>query len=149
MTSLEAATGTDTDPGAGADARARQALDTVRTCVDLFGAVGAIVLGTVAVMAATGHQATAFMWVRGAVLFLAVFLLRHYLRRAGAGDAKAFDRLRTLSAVSPIAVIGVDLVPGLCPAWYAVLQGLSALALVGVALLTRGAALRAAFPAAK
>ncbi|QKW24532.1 hypothetical protein HUT16_28285 [Kitasatospora sp. NA04385] len=142
------ATGTGTAAGP-ADARTGEVLDTVRTCLTLFGAVGAIVLATVAVMAATGHQTSAFMWVRGAILFLATFLLHRYLGRARAGDAKAFDRLRTLSVVSPIAVIGVDLVPGLCPAWYAVLQGLSALALVGVAFLTRGAVLRAAFPATK
>ncbi|MFF4344326.1 hypothetical protein ACFY00_30920 [Kitasatospora sp. NPDC001540] len=132
-----------------ADRRTEEALDTVRTCLTLFGAVGAIVLATVAVMAATGHPTSAFMWVRGAVLFLATFLLHRYLGRVRAGDAGAFDRLRTLSTVAPVAVVGVDLVPGLCPAWYAVLQGLSALALVGVAVLTRGAALRAAFPAAR
>ena len=33
------------------------------------------------------------------------------------------------------------------PVWYAVLQGLSALALIGVAVLTRGSALSAVFPA--
>jgi hypothetical protein len=38
----------------------------------------------------------------------------------------------------------VDLVPGLRPAWYAVLQGLSALSPAAVAVLVRGAALRTA-----
>ncbi|MFE4972762.1 hypothetical protein ACFRAR_11670 [Kitasatospora sp. NPDC056651] len=129
------------------DSSTRGALDTVRTCVTLFGAIGAIVLGTVAVMAFTGHEATPFMWIRGAILFLVTFLLHRYANRAARGDHRSFDRLRTLSAVMPIAIIAVDLVPGLCPAWYAVIQGLSALALVAVALLTRGAALSAAFPA--
>ncbi|MCC9312006.1 hypothetical protein LN042_33940 [Kitasatospora sp. RB6PN24] len=128
------------------DSRTQEALETVKKCITLFGAVGAIVLGTVAVMAFTGHQATSFMWIRGAILFLATFLLHRYHSRASQGSYKDFDRLRTLSAIVPIAIIGVDLIPGLCPMWYAVIQGLSALALIGVAVVTRGSALSAAFP---
>ncbi|MET7464155.1 hypothetical protein [Nonomuraea sp. NPDC005501] len=68
------------------------------------------------------------------------------LFRAAEGSYKAFDRVRTLSTIMPVVIIGVDLIPGLCPAWYAVLQGLSAPALIGVAFITRGSALSAAFP---
>ncbi|MFJ9445619.1 hypothetical protein ACIRRH_27710 [Kitasatospora sp. NPDC101235] len=124
----------------------RDTFTTVKKCIVLFGAAGAVVLGTVAVMAATGHTTTPFMWIRG-VIFLAIAPFLHRLAtRAAGGSAKAFDRVRTLSTVMPVAIIGVDLVPGLCPAWYAVLQGLSALALVAVAVLTRTSALAAAFP---
>ncbi|MFE4396226.1 MULTISPECIES: hypothetical protein [Streptomycetaceae] len=119
---------------------------TVKKCITLFGLAGAIVLGTVAVMASIGHPTTPFMWIRG-VIFLAVAPYLHRLAtRAADGSAKAFDRVRTLSTVMPIAIIAVDLIPGLCPPWYAVLQGLSALALLAVAILTRTPALRAAFP---
>ncbi|MFF4195442.1 hypothetical protein [Nonomuraea sp. NPDC001831] len=131
------------------DARAQEALATVRKCVTLFGVVGVIVLGVVAVMAFTGGEASSFMWVRGVVLVAMAPLLHRMTVRAAEGSYKAFDRVRTLSTVVPIAIIGVDLIPGLCPAWYAVLQGLSALALAGVAFVTRGAALRAAFPGGK
>ncbi|MGW7582150.1 hypothetical protein ACWGKU_07790 [Kitasatospora sp. NPDC054768] len=121
---------------------------TVRKCIVLFGAAGAVVLGTVAVLAATGHTTTPFMWIRG-VIFPAIALFLHRLAtRAAAGSYKPFDRLRTLSTVMPIAIIAVDAIPGLCPVWYAILQGLSALALVPVAVLTRGSALKAAFPKA-
>ncbi|MEV0971545.1 hypothetical protein [Microtetraspora glauca] len=54
--------------------------------------------------------------------------------------------MRTLSTIMPVAITGVDLIPGLYPEWYAVLQGLSALPLIGVAFITRGSALSAAFP---
>ncbi|MFJ8626410.1 hypothetical protein ACIRD3_26725 [Kitasatospora sp. NPDC093550] len=119
---------------------------TVRKYLALFGAVSAVVLGTVAVMASTGHEATPFMWIRGALLLGIAPLVHRMAARAAAGDHKAFDRVRTLATIMPIAIIGVDLVPGLCPAWYAVLQGLSALALVAVAVLTRTGPLKAAFP---
>ncbi|MFI8084036.1 hypothetical protein ACIF6L_24930 [Kitasatospora sp. NPDC086009] len=128
------------------ESRTQDAFDTVKKCITLFGAVGAIVLGTVAVMAFTGHEASPFMWIRGAILFLITFLLHRMTARAAQGSYKAFDRVRTLSTIMPIAIIVVDLIPGLCPVWYAVLQGLSALALIGVAVLTRGSALSAVFP---
>lgn len=126
-----------------------QAFTPIRKYIALFGAVSAIVLAVVAVMAFTGHEVTSFMWVRAAILLAIAPVIHRLAARAAAGSAKAFDRLRTLSTVMPIAIIGVDLIPGLCPAWYAVLQGLSGLALVAVAVLTRGSALRAAFPATK
>ncbi|MET8543804.1 hypothetical protein ABZW03_24605 [Kitasatospora sp. NPDC004799] len=120
---------------------------TVKKCIVLFGAIGAVVLATVAVMAATGHGTTPFLWIRGAILLaITPFLHRLATRAATEGSYRAFDRLRTLATVMPIAVIAVDLIPGLCPPWYAVLQGLSALALVAVAVLTRTPTLRAAFP---
>lgn len=128
------------------DSATRDAFDTIRKCVTLFGAVSALVLATVAVMAATGHPGTPFMWTRAALLPAVTPLLHRYVTRASEGSLRAFARLRTLTAVSPFALVGVDLVPGLCPPWYAVLQGLSALALVGIAALTRGPALRRVFP---
>lgn len=128
------------------NSRVQDAFDRMRKCITLFGAVSAVVLGTVAVVAFTGHGTTSFLWVRGAVLLALAPLLHRFTVRAQGGSYKAFERVRTLSAVMPVAIIGVDLIPGLCPPWYGVLQGLSAPALIGVAVLTRGSALRAAFP---
>ncbi|MFI2608053.1 hypothetical protein [Kitasatospora sp. NPDC018619] len=118
---------------------------TVKRCVLLFGAGGAVVLGTVAATAAAGHTATPFMWIRGVLLPALACFLHHLATRAAAGSYRPFDRLRTLATVLPVAVIAVDAIPGLCPLWYAVLQGLSALPLVAVAVLTRTAALKSAF----
>ncbi|MFF2077413.1 hypothetical protein ACFVXG_21980 [Kitasatospora sp. NPDC058162] len=127
--------------------RVQDAFGNISKCITLFGAVGAIVLGTVAVMAFTGHEASPFMWIRGAILFLITFLLHRFTARAAQGEYKAFDRLRTVATIMPIAIIAVDLIPGLCPAWYAVLQGLSALSIIAVAVITRGSALSGVFPA--
>jgi hypothetical protein len=113
-----------------------EAFDTMMKCVKLYGAVCAITLGTVAVVAAAGPSVTTFMWVR-AVLLLAItpVLYRMAARRR-------FERLRTVAVVLPVAIVGVDLIPGVCPVWYAGMQAIAALALVGVAFLTRGSALR-------
>ncbi|MEV4497750.1 hypothetical protein AB0J84_18915 [Micromonospora arborensis] len=51
-----------------------------------------------------------------------------------------------VAVIMPIAIIGVDVIPGVCPPWYAVLQVVCMLPIVRVAFLTRGSGLRAAFP---
>jgi hypothetical protein len=144
-TTRRSTTRADTTASAPADLP-EDAFDTVGKYLALFGAVSAIVLCTVAVMAATGHQVTSFMWSRAGVLLALTPLLRRYAAKAARGDAHAFGRLRTLTTTMPVAVVAVDLVPGLCPPWYTVMQGLSVLALAGAAVLTRGAALSAGFP---
>ncbi|MFF9642848.1 hypothetical protein [Kitasatospora aureofaciens] len=128
------------------NSRIHEAFSTAKKCIALFGAVGLVTLATVAVMASTGHGTTPFMWIRGVIFPALAPVLLRLATRAAEGDYKAFDRIRTLSTVMPIAVIAVDLIPGICPAWYAVLQGLSALALLPVAVLTRTQAVTAAFP---
>ncbi|MFI6183805.1 hypothetical protein ACIA8R_50310 [Nonomuraea sp. NPDC051191] len=131
------------------EARTQDAFATIKKCVTLFGVVGVIVLGVVAVTTFAGQEASAFMWIRGVILVAVAPLIHRMTVRASQGSYKDFARVRTLSATLPIAIVAVDLIPGLCPAWYAVLQGLSAPALGGVALITRGSSLRAAFPARK
>ncbi|MEV7600641.1 hypothetical protein AB0O91_25050 [Kitasatospora sp. NPDC089797] len=128
------------------NSRTDKAFSTARKYIALFGAIGLITLATVAVMAAAGHPTTPFMWIRGVIFPALAPVLLRVTARAAEGDHKAFDRIRTVSTVMPIAVLAVDLIPGICPAWYAVLQGLSALALLPIAVLTRTKAVTAAFP---
>lgn len=54
--------------------------------------------------------------------------------------------MSTLAVIIPIAIIGVDLIPGVCPPWYAVAQTLCMLPVIRVAFLARGTALKTAFP---
>ncbi|MFI9360055.1 hypothetical protein ACIG5E_03170 [Kitasatospora sp. NPDC053057] len=128
------------------DSRIHEAFATAKKCIALFAVIGVTTLATVAVMASAGHETTPFMWIRGVIFPALAPVLLRLTTRAAEGSHQAFDRIRTLSTVMPIAVIAVDLIPGICPAWYAVLQGLSALALLPIAALTRTKALTAAFP---
>ncbi|MFD9689057.1 hypothetical protein ACFWXO_25260 [Kitasatospora sp. NPDC059088] len=128
------------------NSRTDEAFSLAKKCLTLFGAIGVITLAVVVVMASTGHASTPFMWIRGVIFpALAPVLLRITVRAAG-GDYKALDRIRTVATVMPIAVIAVDLIPGICPPWYAVLQGLSALAVLPIAFLTRTKAVTTAIP---
>lgn len=126
----------------------QEAVDTVKKGIVLYGTVSAIILATVAVMAISGHSVSSFMWVRSAILLAVTALIHRMAVDVSKGSGRAYERLSTLTIILPIAIVAVDLVPGLCPAWFAVMQGVSALALVYAAVTLKGAALRSVFPKA-
>ncbi|GAB3912552.1 hypothetical protein GCM10029964_120450 [Kibdelosporangium lantanae] len=129
--------------------RTQDVFATVRKLIALYGVISVIVLGTVAATTFFAHQpASAFMWIRGGLLPVVAPLLTRWATRAEQGTRAAFDRLRTVTTVMPIAIIAVDLIPGVCPTWYAVMQGISVLPLIAVGVITRGGQMRAMFPKA-
>lgn len=105
-------------------------------CVGIFAACNAIALASVVGVAALGEGASTFMWVRAIILVAASPLLLWIVRRAGSGSVAMVERMRLVSTVLPVAVIVVDVLPGVAPAWYGVIQGLGALALVPVAAIS-------------
>ncbi|MFF1816528.1 hypothetical protein ACFVWG_04485 [Kribbella sp. NPDC058245] len=100
---------------------------TVKKCIGLYGVASAVVLSVVIATAATHGTVNTFMWVRS-VLLLAVTPVLYRL---------SAQRLRTLTTVLPIAIIGVDLIPGVCPVWFAALQAASVIPLIAVAVMIR------------
>lgn len=127
---------------------ALRALASARRSITLYGALTATALAAVVVVAATGHTVNTFMWVRAVLLPVIAYVLHRITVSAEAGSRRAFDRVSTLAVIMPIAIIGVDLIPGVCPPWYAVTQTLCMLPVIRVAFLTRGTALKTAFPKA-
>jgi hypothetical protein len=101
--------------------------------------VSSIALAAVAAVAVHGYPVTTFMWVRGALLPIVALVLYRLARAAGAGSERAGQRLRTATVVLPIAIIGVDLVPGVCPLWYAALQTVCMVPVVLAAVTLRRA----------
>ncbi|WP_030884714.1 hypothetical protein [Streptomyces sp. NRRL F-5053] len=125
---------------------AQAAFGRARNSVLLYGALSGAVLVAVAVAAGGGHPVNTFMWVRAVLLPVVAVLVHRLTVSASRGSRRAFERLGALAVVMPVAIIGVDAVPGVCPPWYAVAQTVCVLPVVRVAFLTRGSALRAAFP---
>lgn len=132
-------------PGA-ADARVARYFDLAKKLIVIYGVAGAILLGTLVVLVVAGGEPSVFMWVRAAILLAVAPLLSMLAFRAEQGRTSSLQRLRLLTTVLPVAIVGVDLIPGVCPTWYAALQAVSALALVPIAFLTRLPEIRAAFP---
>ncbi|MFK0190873.1 hypothetical protein [Kitasatospora sp. NPDC090308] len=90
------------------ETRTQDVFDTARTWVTLFGAIGAVVLGTVAVLALAGQPTTPFLWVRGALLFLSEGSVSKYTTTifAKLGLANDDDTNRRVRAV--LAYLSAD-----------------------------------------
>ncbi|KUJ64181.1 hypothetical protein ACZ90_60640 [Streptomyces albus subsp. albus] len=127
----------------------RRAFDMAKSSVQVYGALSAVALLAVIVVSSTGHTVNTFMWVRAVLLPMAALLIHRVTVSAAQGSRRAFERVSALAVIMPIAIIGVDLIPGICPLWYAAMQVVCMLPIIRVAFLTRGSALRAAFPAAR
>lgn len=126
--------------------RVQGAFAAAKNSVKVCGALSAVALLVVIVAWSSGHVVNTFMWVR-AVLLPVVAVLIYWMTVSGVrGSRRAFERVRALALIVPIAIIGVDLIPGVCPPWYAVMQVVCMLPIIRVAFITRSSALRSAFP---
>ncbi|MFJ5549804.1 hypothetical protein [Streptomyces sp. NPDC093225] len=143
---METETHTTTGPAALDTPRTHEAFTMAKRCTTLYGALTAAALLAVVVVAGGGHTVNGFMWVRAALLPLTALLVHRVTVAASRGSRRAYERVSAVTVVMPIAIIGVDFVPGVCPLWYAVMQTVCMLPVLRVALLTRGPVLRAAFP---
>ncbi|UNS96835.1 hypothetical protein MMF93_10155 [Streptomyces tubbatahanensis] len=126
--------------------RAQGAFDTARSCVKVYGALSAVAVLAVVAVSISGHTVNTFMWVRAVLLPVVAVLIHRMTVSASRGSRPAFERVRALAVIMPTAIIGVDLIPGVCPPWYAAMQVVCVLPVIRVAFTTRGSALRAAFP---
>jgi cytochrome bd-type quinol oxidase subunit 2 len=127
-------------------ARTRRAFDTATNSIKAYGVLGAVALVAVVVVSSSGHQVNTFMWVRAILLPVVAGFLHRLTVSASRGSRRAFERVSALVVLLPIAIIGVDLIPGICPPWYVGTQVVCMLPVVRAAFVTRGSALRAAFP---
>ncbi|WP_031075364.1 hypothetical protein [Streptomyces sp. NRRL WC-3742] len=126
--------------------RTQDAFDTAKNSVKVYGAISAVALLAVIVVSSGGHMVNTFMWVRAVLLPVVAVLVYRMTVSASRGSRRAFERVSALAVIMPIAIIGVDLIPDVCPLWYAVMQAVCMPPIVRVAFITRGSALRAAFP---
>ncbi|GAA2321205.1 hypothetical protein OHT20_09205 [Streptomyces caniferus] len=126
----------------------RRAFGTVKILVAAYGVLSAAVLLTVALLALSGHPVTSFLWGRSAGVLASAAVTYWLTVLAARGARWAFLRLRIISVVMPVAIVGVDMIPGVCPAWFALVQALCAVAVAAAAFVVNGAGLRGAFPKA-
>ncbi|WP_433512127.1 hypothetical protein ACQP2T_51560 [Nonomuraea sp. CA-143628] len=124
----------------------QQAFGKAKILVAAYGALSVAVLITVAILATTGHAVTSFMWGRSAGVLASAAVTYWLTGLAARGARGAFLRVRIISIVMPLAIIGVDLIPDVTTAWFAMMQATCALAIAAVAFIVNGSRLRAAFP---
>ena len=118
----------------------------VKILVAAYGALSVVVLATVAVLAISGQTVTSFMWGRSAGVLASAAVTYWLTVLAARGARWAYLRVRVISIVMPVAIVAVDLIPGICPTWFAMMQAVCALAVAAAAFVVNGSGLRAAFP---
>ncbi|UZJ32767.1 hypothetical protein [Streptomyces endophytica] len=126
--------------------RTQRVFGTAKNLVAAYGALSAAVLITVAVLALTGHAVTSFMWGRSGGVLASAAVIYWMTVLAARGTRWAYLRVRILSVLMPIVIVGIDMIPGICPLWFALIQAASAVPLAAAAFLSNGPQLRAAFP---
>ncbi|MFF4623798.1 hypothetical protein [Nonomuraea jabiensis] len=118
----------------------------VKILVAAYGALSAAVLATVAALAITDQTVTSFMWGRSAGVLASAAVTYWLTVLAARGARWAYLRVRVISIVMPVAIVAVDMIPGICPLWFAMMQAVCALAVAAAAFVVNGSGLRAAFP---
>lgn len=124
----------------------RRAFRTVTSSITVYATLSTAALLAVIAVSSSGHLVNTFMWVRAVLLPVAAPLIYQIAVSASRGSRRAFERVAALTVIMPIAIIGIDGIPGICPPWYAVLQVVCMLPIIRIAFIIRGPALRAAFP---
>ncbi|MEV6041079.1 hypothetical protein AB0L65_58955 [Nonomuraea sp. NPDC052116] len=118
----------------------------VKILVAAYGALSVVVLATVAVLAISGQTVTSFMWGRSAGVLASAAVTYWLTVLAARGTRWAYLRVRVISIAMPVAIVAVDMIPGICPMWFAAMQAVCALPIAAAGFVVNGSALRAAFP---
>jgi len=143
---MSSSTNISTEIAGAADASVARDFDLATKLIVIYGVAGAILIGTLMVIVVAGGEPSVLMWVRSTILLAMMPFLSMFAVRAEQGRTSSLQRLRLLTTVLPVVIIGVDLIPGVCPTWYAAMQAVSALALAPIGFLTRRPEIRDAFP---
>ncbi|GHI04064.1 hypothetical protein AQI88_07730 [Streptomyces cellostaticus] len=124
----------------------QEAFSKVKRLAVIYGVFDAIVLATVIGLSVAGHKEVGFVWGRSCAVFASAVVLYWLTGNASRGERSAYVRIRIISTVLPIAIVGVDMIPGICPPWFAVMQAVCAVPLAVAGFTINGSKLRAAFP---
>ncbi|MEV0269675.1 hypothetical protein AB0H43_12915 [Hamadaea sp. NPDC050747] len=120
-------------------------LRPARILVAVYGLLAAAVLGLVALLSATGHAVTGFMWGRSIAVLASAIVTYVFSGFAVRGARWAYLRMRIISVIVPPAIVAVDVFVGALPIWFVVLQASCAVVLAAAAVPINGSRLRAAF----
>jgi hypothetical protein len=138
--------GTGAGRSSPTDTELQWAFDTARKCIVIFAVMSAVVLATLTVVATAHGSVSVFMWVRASILLLLAPFFSRLVLHASQGQRGDLERLRVVTTVLPIAIVVVDLIPGVCPGWYAAMQAASAVPLIAVTAIARRRDVRTASP---
>jgi hypothetical protein len=127
--------------------RSRAALRRTRQLTGVYLAVSVLAYVAIILLRNDAAAVNPAVWVRGTIVLLAAVLLNWFAAGTANGNARAYLRLRIVSAITVVAIAAIIAVPGTFPLWLKLEQGLCGVVMLGVVVLTNGKHLRSVFAA--
>ncbi|HEX3679672.1 MAG TPA: hypothetical protein VHU90_08120 [Galbitalea sp.] len=128
-------------------ARSVASLRTVTALVGTYLAVSVLTLGAIILLRDNPAIVNTAVWIRGTIVVGSAALMLVFVRRASGGAARAFLRVRLISAIMLVAIIVIIALPGTFPLWMKLEQAVCGLLLLVVVILVNGRRLRSFFAA--
>lgn len=128
-------------------ARGRAALRSVTALVGSYLGISVLTLVAIIVFRNNPAIVNIAVWIRGSIVVASATLMFVFAVRASAGAARAFLRVRLISAIMLVAIVVIIALPGTFPLWMKLEQAICGLLLLFVVILVNGRRLRAFFSA--
>jgi hypothetical protein len=91
------------------------------------------------------HAVNSAVWRHGVIVTVSAFLTSVFTIRAARGSRRAYLRLRIVSIVTPVAIVGLIALPGTFPLRMKIEQAVCGVMLAAIAVLANNQLLRSAF----
>ena len=129
------------------DVRGRTIFRHLRRLVGGYLVLSLVTLVVIAVLRNDRSAVNSAVWIRGTIVALSSMLTFRFTVRASLGSARAFLRLRIVSAVMLGAIAVIIALPGTFPLWMKLEQAVCGLLLVSVVALVNDHRVRVLFSA--
>jgi cobalamin synthase len=113
----------------------RDAFQPVKMLVACYFGLGLLGLGATLLLRDHPQLVNTAVWVRGSVVLATSALTYLFAERASRGSKAAFNRVRIVSIIVPLAIVVLILLPDPFPVWMKVQQGLCAVVVAALAVL--------------
>jgi hypothetical protein len=125
--------------------RSRSAFRIVKRLIGGYLGLSVLALAAIILMRNNTAEVNDVVWVRGTIVVASALLMTSFAARAAGGSARAYLRLRIVSAAMVVAIAVIISLPGFLPVWMRIEQGVCGLLLIGVVTVLNGQHLRAVF----
>jgi hypothetical protein len=122
-----------------------KALQAIKELAAGYLALSVLTLATIVARRHDAHAVNSAVWTHGIIVTASAFLTLVFVIRAARGSRRAYLRLRIVSIVMPLAILGIIALPGTFPLWMKIEQAVCGVMLVAIAVLANNPRLRSAF----
>jgi hypothetical protein len=127
------------------DTRTVAAFRSVRRLAGAYVAISVLTLVAIVLMRHNAALVNPAVWIRASIVAASSMLMAAFVSAAARGSARAYLRLRLVSAIMVVAIVVIVSLPGTFPVWLKIEQGVCGLILIGVVAIVNGPHLRSLF----